>query len=382
MWVDKYRPKKIEEVLGNPKVAADLKGYKWDKPAILYGPPGVGKSALALILAEELGFDLVEIGDENIANGRRIAETRSLFGGRKLMVFDNVDNIDNIKEVGEILKVTRNPTLLITSDFDSKRLSTVKKSCEKFQMKRPAPVSIIKLLERICKEECIEADKEALKKIAENAEGDFRAAVNDLETVAGGRKKIGLADLEVLESRDRVGDIYKALSTILYKRDLGESIRSTWDLDEQPQNVMLWIDENLPSVVRGACEIGKSYDYLSRADVFFGRITSRQYWGFLRYATALMTGGVTVSKGDKINFARYQFPFYIIRMGQTKKERNLKKNMGKKLSADLHCSSKEVAREYIPLYRTMIAKKIIDAKEFGERYKLDVEELAYLEGNA
>ena len=380
MWVDKYRPKKTEDVLGNPKAAADLKGYDWAKPAILYGPTGVGKSALARALADELGFEVIEISDENIASGRSISQTRSLFSGRKLMVFDNVDQIDDIKEVSEILKVTKTPTLLITSDFDSKRLATVKKSAEKFQMKKPAPVSITKLLEKICCAEGIEADKEALKRIAENSEGDFRAAVNDLETVASGRKKICMADLAILESRDRVGDIYRALGTILYKRDLGESIRSTWDLDEQPQNVLLWIDENLPGVVKGPREISRSYDYLSRADVFFGRITNRQYWGFLRYATSLMTGGVTVSKGEKINFARYQFPYYIIRMGQTKKERNLKKSIGLKLSPELHCSSKVAAREYIPLYRRMMEKKIIDSKEFSCRYKLEDEELAYLAG--
>ncbi len=380
MWTEKYKPLLTGDVLGNPKVAEDLKKYGWKAPAILYGPPGCGKTALAQALAKESGYDLVEINDDNIKNGKTIAESGSLFGNKKLIVFDNVDNIDDIGEVAEILRITKNPTLLISSDFESKRLATAKKLCEKFQMRRPSSISVAKLLEIIAAREGIFADKEVLKDISEKSEGDFRAAVNDLETLAGGRKKIVKEDLGVLEGRDRVSDIYKALSTIFLKKDLQESIRSTYDLDEQPQNVLLWIDENLPSVVRGPEEIRRCYDYLSRADVFFGRITNRQYWGYLRYAGALMTGGVTASKGDKINFARYQFPFYIIRMGQTKKERNLKKSIGLKMGSRLHCSSKEAANAFIPLYRTLIKAKKIDSMQIGEEFKLEKEEIEYLAG--
>jgi replication factor C large subunit len=379
MWTEKYKPLRAEDVLGNPKVTEDLKKYNWKTPVILYGPPGCGKSVLAKALANESGYDIVEINDDNIKNGKTIAESSSLFGNRKLIVFDNADNIDDIGEVSDILKITKNPTILITSDFESKRLATAKKLCEKFQMRRPSPVSVAKLLESIAAKEGIEADKELLKEIAEKSEGDFRAAVNDLETLASGRKKIVKEDLSILEGRDRVSDIYKALSTIFLKKDIQESQRSTYDLDEQPQNVLLWIDENLPSFVKGPQEISRCYDYLSRSDIFMGRIMSRQYWGYLRYAGTLMTSGVTASKGDKVSFnVRYQFPFYIIRMGQTKKERNLKKSIGKKMGPRLHCSSKDVANSYIPLYRTLIQAKKVEAKTLGEEFKLEKEEMEYL----
>jgi len=380
MWTEKYKPGKLEEVLGNPKAVIDLKNYRWEKPLLLYGAPGIGKTVLVEALAKETGFELAEINDDNIASGRSIVQTGSLFGARKLILFDNVDQMDNIREVAEILKVSRNPMMLITSDFDSKRLATIKKMCEKIQMKRPASVSVAKLLERICKEEGVEADKEVLKKIAENSQGDMRAAVNDLETIALARKKITVEDLSLLEERDAVSDIYKSLGTIFFRKDMQESIKSTYDLDEQPQNVLLWIDENLPGVVKGPAELGKCYEYLSKADVFLGRIMRRQYWGFLRYANPLMTAGVTVSKGEKVCFVRYQFPSYIIRMGQTKKERELKKNIGLKLSPSLHCPSKTVAGEYIPLYRSLAKAGRLDVKELGGAFKLDDEEMDYISG--
>ncbi len=380
MWTEKYKPLKVEDVLGNPKVGADLRSYKWDQPLMLYGSPGIGKTVLIEAFANEAGLELVEICDDNMEMGRCIVQTGSLFGTKKLVLIDNVDQVDKIREVPEILKAARNPIILVTSDYDSKRLATVKKMCETLQMKRPAPVSVAKLLEKICCEEGVEADKELLKKIAENSQGDMRAAVNDLETIALGRRSLCADDLSLLAKRDVVSDIYKSLGTIFFRKDVQESIRSTYDLDEQPQNILLWIDENLPGVVKEPADLAKCIEYLSRADIFLGRITNRQYWGFLRYANPLMTAGVTVSKGDKVNFARYQFPSYIISMGRTKKERELKKSIGRKLSPVLHCASKTVAAEYIPLYRGLLTAGRIDSKEFGESYNLDGDELDYIGG--
>ena len=382
MFREKYFPKTIEDFVGNQKAASDLKNYDWKKPAILYGPIGVGKSMLAEIIARDLDLELIKINDENIEQGKNIAQSTSLFGNKKLVVFDDVDTIKKIKEVPEILESAKNPVLLITSDFESKRLATIKKHSEKFQMRKPMTVSVTKLLEKIAASEGIEADKTILTEIAEKSGGDIRAAVSDFEAAAGGKKKIVKTDLEVLGARDVGVDIYKTLSTILMKKDIKESLQSIYDVDEQPGNVLLWIDENLPCVYKGPAEIEKSYHYLSRADIFMGRIQSKQYWGFLRYSNPLMTSGITASRPEKINFTRLQFPFYLIRMGQTKKERALKKSIGQKMSPVLHSSPKEIAASYIPLYRNMLRYKKINAGELREKYKLEDEEIDFFEAKA
>jgi replication factor C large subunit len=380
MLRDKYFPKTIEDFVGNQKAASDLKNYNWKNPAILYGPIGVGKSMLAEIIARELDLELIKITDENIAQGKNIAQSTSLFGNKKLVVFDDVESIKNIKEVPEILEVARNPVLLITSDFESKRLATIKKHAEKFMMRKPMSVSVAKLLEKISASEGIEVDKAVLTEIAEKSGGDIRSAVADLEAAAGGKKKIIKSDLEVLGSRDVSTDIYKALAAILMKKDIKESLQSVYDVDEQPQNVLLWIDENLPTVYKGSAEIEKSYHYLSRADIFIGRIQSKQYWGFLRYSNPMMTSGITASRPEKINFTRLQFPFYLIRMSQSKKERSFKKSIGQKMSSQFHCSWKEAANSYVPLYKNMLKCGKISSANLTESFKLEDEEIEYLQG--
>jgi len=374
MWLEKYKPKKFEEIVGNDTAVRKLINYSWKKPLLLYGPTGIGKTTLVELLSEK--FDLIWASDENLDKLKEISNTKSLFGKKKLIIFDNVDMISEIKKVTEFLKETKVPTILITSDFKSRRLGTIKRICEKLQMRKPQLTTIVNLLQKICTKENIKVkSKEVLLKIAENSNGDIRAAILDLETVSKGKEQISENDIEVLVSRDKVGDIYKSLSVILLKNNIREAIESTYDLNEQPRDVLFWIDENSPKVIHDKKNLKKAFYYLSRADIFLGRILKRQYWGFLRYANSLMTAGVNVSKGKKIHFVRYQFPFYIIHMSQTKKERNLKKSIAEKLSREIHDSQKTIINEFIPLFKILLKEKKINRDEFAEHFRFTNEEL-------
>ncbi len=378
MWSQKYQPRTLEEVAGNPKLVADIRAYDWKKPLIIYGPSGSGKSTLVAAIASDRDYELVAVTDENMASAKYASQTASMFGRKKLIYIDNVELADNIKAVGELIAESKNPVIMTTGDFSSKRLATIKKSAEKLQMRKPTAKTVEKLLAHICAKEGVECDPSVLGKIAENSEGDVRCAINDLETVAKGRKKITEQDAAVLDRRDTTTDIYHALGLILTKNDFTQAVRSLWDLEEQPKDILLWIDENMPHVYTTKEDIGRAYEYLSEADMFIGRITRRQYWGFLRYANTLMSGGVNSAKKSKVRFAMYKFPSYLITMSQTKKKREMNKRIGNKLSPHLHASNKVIAKEYIPLLRTLLSKEKMTKEQLTRDYKLDEEEVEYL----
>jgi replication factor C large subunit len=381
VWSQKHKPKNLEEAASG-KLAEDIRGYGWKKPLIIYGPTGSGKSALVEALAADRGFELVEVTDDNLEAAKDAAQTASIFGNKKLLYLDNVDQFDKIKVVPEILENAKNPVVMTTSDFSSKRIATIKKMSEKLQLRKPTAKAVEKILHAICAKEGVECEPAALEKIAENAGGDIRSAINDLETLAKGRKNVSAEDAAILSKRDTSVSIYDALGRILTKKDLGEAVRVMYDLDEQPKDVLLWIDENLPYIYSTKEDIGRAYENISKADLFIGRIARRQYWGLLRYANTLMSGGVNVSKKSNVRFSMFRFPSYLITMSQTKKDRGMKKSIGEKLSPRLHVSGKTVAREYIPLFRTLLSKGRVGADELALEYRLSEEEIEYLQPQA
>lgn len=380
MWIEKHKPRRFDEIVSNNRLIEELKGYGWDKPLILYGATGAGKSMFVGVIANEFNFDLVEIDDQNIADAVSISQTGGIFSNKKLIVIDQVEAIKDIREVTKLVKETKNPTILLTCDLKSKRLRTIKKYCKSLGLRKLQTASMATILSIICNKEGVSSGRDVLLKIAENAGGDVRSAINDLENIAKGRDRITGENLDVLERRDRTTDIFKVLSLILAKRDFNEAVKSTWNLGEQPRDLIQWIDENLPRVYTEINDLGRAYYYLSRADIFLGRIMIRQYWGFLRYSTPLMTGGVNISKGDKINFARYSFPSYFSALGRTKKERRLKGSIGVKMASKLHVSKKVFAREYIPLLRILLSSSKVGEDELIQEYKLDADEIEYLRG--
>ena len=99
MWNELYKPGNFQEIIGNQNLKDSIKKYKWDKPLILYGAIGIGKSVFVNAAANEFKWNLVEITDENINDASRIATTSSLFGTKKLVVVDNVEKIRDIRKI-------------------------------------------------------------------------------------------------------------------------------------------------------------------------------------------------------------------------------------------------------------------------------------------
>jgi replication factor C large subunit len=375
MWAEKYRPKSLKEFVNQKealeKFLAWIKKWKPGSKALLfYGPPGVGKTALLQAYATEKGLDLIEMNASDYRSAQQIQEVlgqsmkqKSLFGRGKIFLLDEIDGIVGKEDrggVGEIIKIIQEsafPIVLTANDPWDPKLKALREYCVLVEFKKIYVFDVEKRLAEICRKENIIAEKDVLRELARRSNGDLRAAINDLETVARGKRKIVLSDLEVLGYREVETSVFDALKTIFKSSSVIAAKLAISNVDKDPEEIFWWIENNIAKEYEDPEEIAKAYDALSKADIFRQRVISRQDWRLKGYMIDLMTGGVAVAKKEMYRkFTKYQYPSKIAMLGQTKVERKEEKEMLLELSKQLHCSTRKVRKEFLPFLKIIFKK--------------------------
>ena len=413
-WTEKYRPRSLSGVVGNPKAVGELRkwadswstGIPKNRAVILMGPPGVGKTTSAEALAADMGWGIVEMNSSDQRTGEAIrsvalrgafaqtfgddGEFRSTSdGGRKLIVLDEADSLFGNADRGampvinELIKETRQPVILIVNDFYelSRKSSAVKSSTLQITFMRPSAASISKALKAIAASEGVEVTTDALSAIAENSNGDMRAAVRDLQSVALGRSEVSFGDASQISNRIVRKSIYDLMYAIFRKSAPMEARRLSMDVDEEPSYILLWVDENLPHEYRAPGDLVRGYERLSRADIFLGRVRRRQYYGFWSYASDMMTAGVADARnGSFVNRERFRFPGYMMKLSRSKSVRASKAQVCSKLADHLHTSAKRISSEVLPVLRAMLTVDAELRAHLVRDAELDAEDLAFMMG--
>ena len=140
------------------------------------------------------------------------------------------------------------------------------------KFKRPSAASVSTVLGNVCKNEGLEISQNTIRSMADAAKGDLRAAINDLQSLSEGNKKISEEDIEKLGSRDRETEMFDALSVIFNSDNYDDPRTAIFDLNEQPRDVATWISDNIPIAYKHPSDIERAYDKVAYADLLLARV--------------------------------------------------------------------------------------------------------------
>jgi replication factor C large subunit len=402
-WVEKYRPKRVSEVIGNKEaieaflnwMASWEKGRPSKKAAFLYGPAGVGKTSLVIAYATEKGYDLVEVNASDWRTAEKVkaivgsaCEFATLDGMRKRIVLvDEVDGIAGQEDAGGIpairdaIEKTKVPIVLIANDPWSPRLATIREMCEMIEFKHVPKNLIISHLRKICALEGLECSDDVLKAIAERSNGDVRSAINDLQALAMAGPKIDGSTLAALGYRDRVKEIFSALVQVFHAKSIKDAWASTENIDVDIDTFFNWVLDNAPQQLTDPEDLERAMDFLAKADLYFARMKRMQRWNLLRYAVPLMTGGIALSKKKTPkSFVKFSFPQKIRMLQATKHERDLRNGLASKIASKCHMSSYKANVEMLPFLSFIIKNDGNIANGLARFFELSESELSYLSG--
>ena len=375
-WIRKYCPKNIKEVQGHNRVIAELKSYilnyksQKKKAAMLYGGPGVGKTCIVHALANELGYEILEVNASDFRNkdaiksvvGSASQQQPLFFSKGKIILVDEVDGITGRKDRGgvsalkEVVANSKFPIVMTANDPWNKKFSTLRKISEMMQLRTPSYLSVSAMLKKICEIENIKYEDDSLKRLARRSGGDFRASINDLQNLSQGGA-IKKEDLDKLSERNQVESMNSALIKIFKNTNLKIALEALRDVNEDMNTSILWIDENIPMEYKDPRDLYKAYDSLSKADVFRGRIRRWQHWRFLVYVNALISGGIAISKEEKYpGFVSYKPTKRILKYWLAKRANQKRDSIAEKVAAGTHSSKRDVIQKTIP-YLKVIFKK-------------------------
>ncbi|MDR2623313.1 MAG: replication factor C large subunit [Methanobrevibacter sp.] len=372
IWTEKYRPKSFEDVIGNGKAKKEIETWvdNWknnqvQKPLLLIGPAGIGKTTMAHIIANEFS-EYVEL---NASDERRYddikrtigesSNTQSLFKkGHKLIILDEIDGMHGTndrggtKAIGNIIKETKHPMVMMANDFYSKRLTSIKPKTLVIKMNKVHTNSINALLKKIAIKEGIDSDPQVIKQLALNSNGDMRYALNTFQATSEGSRTLTMDDLAEVSKKDNVSTIFDAVQRVLKSKDLVK-VKEALRLDEDPTLVLEYISENIPREYEKKSELKKAYDMVSKADVYFSRARNTRNYIYWRYASDFMGVGVASSKDETYKkFTKLTGPTAFTYMGRTKGKRVLRDSIAGKISEKLHISNSEAIATF-PYFEAM-----------------------------
>lgn len=250
---------------------------------ILNGPPGIGKTTGVHAVASTLDIPVIETNASDsrtashiktlLSPASRYTDITSFFSGsvtkKRIIFVDEVDGLSGSSDrggVSELVKVihdTSYPIVLAANEW-KKKLKPLYAICEEYDVPRPSTTAIKKNLEIIADREGLDVTSKDLSAIARSANGDFRGAISDLQSMS-------------ISKRDQLDSLWDVVRGYFSANNPSEASKTFRSTTTESQNTYRWIFENVTPRIMPGRDVDACAS-ISMADMVLGHIHEIEEW--------------------------------------------------------------------------------------------------------
>jgi replication factor C small subunit len=202
VWIEKYRPQRLEDVVGHENITERLKHYvaKDDLPHLLFaGPAGVGKTTSAVAIAKEIygeewreNFLELNASDErgiDVVRDRIKNFARSSFGGYdyRVIFLDEADALTSDAQSAlrrTMEQFSNNTRFILSCNYSSRIIDPIQSRCAVFRFSPLGDDAVAEQVRIIAEAEGIEVTDDGVDALVYAADGDMRKGINGLQAAA------------------------------------------------------------------------------------------------------------------------------------------------------------------------------------------------------
>jgi replication factor C small subunit len=234
MWAEKYRPKRLDEIVDQKDIVDRLKSFTKSRNVphcIFAGPPGTGKTTAALCLARDLygdvyrehmmelnasderGIDVVRETVKTFARVKSIGEIPF-----KIMILDEADNMTSDAQQAlrrTMERYTGTCRFIMCANYSGKIIEPIQSRCAPFRFTYLPREEHDCYLNEIAKKEKVKLTADGLDAIFEVCGGDLRKAINTLQSSASLNKPVDAKVVYSITGKASPADVQKMIKVAM-----------------------------------------------------------------------------------------------------------------------------------------------------------------------